>query len=138
MHDTPNKMHNINEILTCQNFLKYGTRGNAQNLARYAYLTDKSFAYEYTCNIYMLLHSFLLDFAPHMADPTPSITVIENKKPTVYWSATMQIDKDSHPVNWIVDKSTKPDIVFGSTQLEQFETLWCITRATFPQEFILQ
>jgi hypothetical protein len=49
----------------------------------------------------------------------------------------MQTDEDSYPVHWIIDKSIKPGIVFGSTRLEQFEYLWCI-RATFPQEFILQ
>lgn len=64
------------------------------------------------------------------------IAVIENKNPRMYWSATMWIDKDSYPVNRIVNKSTELDIVFGSTQLEQFEYLWGI-EATFLQECIL-
>lgn len=49
----------------------------------------------------------------------------------------MQIDEDSYPVNWIVDKFRKPDIVFSSAQSEQFKYLWHIL-ATFPHKCILQ
>jgi hypothetical protein len=53
-------------------------------------------------------------------------------------ASTMKIDEDPYQGNRIMDKATKLDIIFGSTQLEQFlEYLWC-RRATSPHACILQ
>jgi hypothetical protein len=107
IHGTPNKIHSIND--------KH-TYGNAKNLNRYLKVVEKSFAKEDAQDISLMLPSFLVSFAPNTWLIPLGVAVIDNKKPRMYCSsATMRIDKDLYPVNWIVDKTTKPDIIFGST-----------------------
>jgi hypothetical protein len=137
VHGTPTKMHSLNDKHTFANFKKYRDHGNSKNLAKYPDLVEKSFAKEDARDISLTVPSFLVDFTPHTWLIPLGITVIENKKPRMYRSATMRVDDDSYPVNRIVDKANEPEIVFGSTQLEYFEYLWRI-RATFPTARIQQ
>jgi hypothetical protein len=119
-------MHSLNNKHTYANFKKYCDHGNAKNLATCPKLVEKSFAKEDARDISLILPSFLVDFTPHTWLIPLGIVVIENKKPSMYRSATMRIDDDSYPVNRLIDTSNEPEIVFGATQLAYFEYLWRI------------
>jgi len=92
-------------------------------MAMHPDLVYKAFVKEDARDISMTVPAFLVDFTPHIWLIPLGITVKEGKKPRLYHSATLGVDKDSYPVNRIVNKATKPDIVFGTAQKEHFNYL---------------